>query len=156
MKDLIMVREHPRVFRCNGLANKKKIFEKMAQVLSSDSGISFNRVFDGLMAREKLGSTYINNGVAIPHCKLSVDSPTAAILMLDKSVKYSDENSHQVDIIFGLLVPTENSEQHLHLLSSIAKLSGEENWLNSLRELNNEKDIYNYLLEIENSIGEFL
>ena len=156
MKEIDTVENHPRVFRFTDLGNKKKLFEKMAEVLSSKSNSSFNRVLDGLLNREKLGSTYIGKGVAIPHCKLSVDDPRAAIIVLDNAVKYSDDNAQQVDIIFGLVVPDNNSEQHLHLLSSIARCCDDDSWLNGLRSQNTELAIRKYIMDTESNLGEIL
>ena len=145
-----------RAHRFTGLMNKKKLFEKLAELLTLESGPSFHRVLDGLNAREKLGCTCIGKGVAIPHCKLSSDTPVAAVMILDEPIKYGENDDNIVDIIFGLMVPVENCEQHLHLLSSIAKLCEQESWLDGLRCLKSDQEITAYLAATETSLGEFL
>ena len=145
-----------RIQHFKGFTNKKKLFEALAEVLSKGEGPSFHRILDGLNAREKLGSTCIGKGVAIPHCKLAIDTPMAAIMILDEGVKFSDHCMPNVDIIFGLLVPSESSDQHLHLLSSIAKLCETESWLDGLRNLQSEQDIIQYISDTDTGLGEIL
>ena len=145
MSELQSVLELSTVHRFSDLVNRKKLFEKVAELLTTDSGPTFSRVLDCLNSRERLGSTYIGKGVAIPHCKLNVDSVKAVILVLDEKIKYSEDNEQQVDIIFALLVPEQNCDQHLHLLSSIARLCEADSWLDGIRALNSEKEITDYI-----------
>ena len=156
MNEINPTKEVSRVYCLSGLVNKKKLFEKLAELLSSASGISFQRVLDSLNGREKMGSTYIGKGVAIPHSKLSIASPIAAILILDEAIKYAEDSDKTVDIVFGLLVPADNCEQHIHILSSIASLCEQDNWLQALRELTSEQDIVNYLSDTETNLVEIL
>lgn len=148
--------EPSKVYRFSGLVNKKKIFEKLAELLATGSGSSFHRVLDGLNAREKVGSTCIGKGVAIPHCKLATGSAKAAIMILDEAVKYSEDGDNKVDIVFGLVVPSDNCKQHLHILSSIAKLCEQENWLEGLRKLESEEEISKYISDADKSLSEIL
>ena len=148
--------EHTRVHHFKGFMNKKKLFESLAEILSQDEGPSLHRILDGLNAREKLGSTCIGKGVAIPHCKMTIDSPKAVLMILDEGIKYSALCSPDVDIIFGLLVPAESSDQHLHLLSSIAKLCETEGWLDGLRKIESDEGIIDYISNIDSRLGEIL
>ena len=156
MNELNAVSEHPRVYRISGLVNKKKLFEKLAEILSSVSEPSLKRVLESLNAREKIGSTYIGKGVAIPHSKLPIDNPIATILVLDEAVKFSEDNDKNVDVIFGLLVPSDNCDQHIHILSSIATLCEQDNWLSGLRELQSEQEMVEYITDTDSNLGEFL
>jgi len=148
--------ESKRVYHFKGFTNKKKLFEELAEILSKGEGPSFHRVLDGLNAREKLGSTCIDKGVAIPHCKLSIDSPRGVIMILEEPVKYSDQYIPDADIIFGLIVPSDNCDQHLHLLSSIAKLCETESWLDGLRALESQQAIVNYISDIDTRLADIL
>ena len=133
-----------RVLSLTGFSNKKKLFEKIAEVLS-DEDVSLHKVLDGLNAREKMGSTCIGKGVAIPHCKLDIESPRAVLIILDQKMSYSEHSEADVDIILGLLVPIEKCDDHIHLLSSIAKLCENDDWLDKLRHLNSEEAIINHI-----------
>ena len=92
--------------------------------------------------------------MAIPHCKIAVEAVKAVILILDEKIKYSESNQQQADIIFALLVPEENCDQHLHLLSSIARLCEDNNWLDGLRKLNSEKEITNYINKTKSNMAQ--
>lgn len=152
MKDIEPILDSSRIYRVTGTTNRKKLFEKLAELLTiSDEdgtyeGPSFQKVLDGLITRERLGCTCIGKGVGIPHCKLPIEEPKAAIIILDEAVKFNDDSDNYVDIIFGLLVPIDNCDQHLHILSSIAKLCLEESWLDGLREHQTVDEIYNYVI----------
>ncbi|PCJ46136.1 MAG: PTS IIA-like nitrogen regulatory protein PtsN [Gammaproteobacteria bacterium] len=154
MSELQSVLELTTVHRFSDLVSKKKLFEKLAELLIVDSNLTFLRVLGNLNAREKLGSTYIGKGVAIPHCKIAVEAVKAVILILDEKIKYSESNQQQADIIFALLVPEENCDQHLHLLSSIARLCEDNNWLDGLRKLNSEKEITNYINKTKSNMAQ--
>ena len=145
-----------RIRRCKGFSNKKKLFESLAEVLSNGEGPSFSRLLDSLNAREKLGSTCIGKGVAIPHCKLNIDAPRVAIMILDEAIKYSELCDPDVDIIFALVVPVDSCDQHLHLLSSIAKLCTEENLLDRLRRVESDQEIIGYISKIDISLAELI
>ena len=77
-------------------------------------------LFDALMEREKLGSTGIGEGVAIPHCRLNCAGIMAALLCLDQPVDYDAPDGKPVDLIFVLVVPNEENDAHLQLLSLVA------------------------------------
>ena len=153
MKNIEPILDSSRIYRIKGTTNRKKLFEKLAELLTisdeddTEEGPSFSKVLDGLITREKLGCTCIGKGVGIPHCKLPIDTPKAAIIILEEGIKFNDDDDKYVDIIFGLLVPVDNCEQHLHILSSIAKLCLEESWLDGLRKKQSAAEIYNYVIE---------
>ncbi len=144
------------IFRCEGIENKKKLFEKLAEILSDESSSSFHQILDGVNAREKMGPTYIGKGVAIPHCKLDIEQPRAVILVLDKTIKYTDDTNKQVDIIFGLLVPAQQCDEHIHLLARVAKLCDQEHWLDGLRALKNNDEMFDYLVKADAKVSELL
>lgn len=135
-----------RVLSLPGFSNKKKLFEKIAEELC-DEDVSLHKVLDGLNTREKMGSTCIGKGVAIPHCKLDIESPRAVLIILDEKMSYSEHSEADVDIILGLLVPVEKCDDHLHLLSSVAKLCENDDWLDRLRCLESEEVIINHIAE---------
>ncbi len=145
MKDF----ESMRIFYLKGLSNKKKLFESIAEALSNDQGPSFHKVLDGLITREKMGSTCIGKGVAIPHCKLTISTPIATLIILDEKIKYSEQCNPDVDIILGLLVPAEKCDDHLHLLANIAKLCDNDSWLDNLRKLTTKEEVFNHLAKTD-------
>lgn len=156
MNEFEAVEKQLNVYRYSELSNRKKLFETLGELLSERAGISLQRVYDGINAREKLGSTYIGKGIAIPHCKLDIEAPVAVVLLLDEAILYSEDTGDKADIIFALLVPSEQCDEHLHLLSSIARLCEQDEWLDGLRKLESEQEISTYISDAEPGLGEIL
>lgn len=102
--------------------SKKRVLESVSQLLAdTDEELSPREVFDCLIAREKLGSTGLGQGVAIPHGRLAgLDKTIGVFLRLPKGVDFDAPDNEPVDLVFALLVPKESTEEHLQVLASIA------------------------------------
>lgn len=119
-------------------ASKKKVLQTLAERLSvSLSGVTDIELFDQLIAREKLGSTGIGSGVAVPHCRLAgLTKPIAALTKLPSGIDFDAIDQAPVDLIFALIVPEEATDEHLELLAAIVeKVNNPDN----LRKLKNSK-----------------
>ncbi|MFN2333716.1 MAG: PTS sugar transporter subunit IIA [Wenzhouxiangellaceae bacterium] len=105
------------------LSSKKSLLEKAAELLALDPESAEDRdIFEGLCQRERLGSTGLGHGVAIPHCRVDQDSVTGALIRLRRPIDFDSPDSEKVDLFFALSVPSQCSEAHLKLLGSIAEL----------------------------------
>ena len=102
--------------------SKKRVLEFASRLLSgADQSLSPRGVFDCLIAREKLGSTGLGHGVAIPHGRLAgLDKTIGVFLRAQKGVDFDAPDNEPVDLVFALLVPEESTEEHLQVLASIA------------------------------------
>lgn len=102
--------------------SKKRVLECASQLLAdSDDALSPRQVFDCLIAREKLGSTGLGKGVAIPHGRLAgLDRTIGVFLRLPRGVDFDAPDNQPVDLVFALLVPEESTDEHLQVLASIA------------------------------------
>ena len=102
--------------------SKKRVLESASQLLAeAGESLSPRGVFDCLIAREKLGSTGLGHGVAIPHGRLAgLDKTIGAFLRTQKGVDFDAPDKEPVDLVFALLVPVESTEEHLQVLASIA------------------------------------
>lgn len=103
--------------------SKKRVLEIASQLLADrDEALSQREVFDCLIAREKLGSTGLGQGVAIPHGRLArLDKTIGVFLRLPRGVDFDAPDGVPVDLVFALLVPKESTEEHLQVLASIAR-----------------------------------
>lgn len=91
--------------------------------------------FHALVEREKLGSTGLGHGVALPHARLPhLHTPMACFFKLEKPIEYEAPDQQPVDLIIGLFVPEEAHEGHLQLLSHIAQLMSQESVRSALRQ----------------------
>ena len=107
------------------VSSKKRLFEEAGLLLENESGLSRAAVFECLIAREKLGTTALGHGVAIPHGRhAEVQSATGAFIRLKEAVDFDAPDGEPVSLVFVLLVPENASGEHLEVLSALAiKLS---------------------------------
>ena len=102
--------------------SKKKIFETIRRVAEDvDNEIFQASILESLVHREKMGSTGIGGGIAIPHGRIvGLTKGTAVVLITDCAIDFDAIDQQPVDIFFALLVPHEEIEGHLQTLSSVA------------------------------------
>lgn len=124
-------------------ASKKRIFEIIAeQVASSTRGIAEDDIYSHLLAREKLGSTGLGTGVAVPHCRApGCQRPVGALLKLQEPVDYDSPDGQAVDLIFALVVPEEATQTHLDLLAELARRFSDSGYCMGLRGANTELEL---------------
>lgn len=103
--------------------SKKRVFEHAAMMFENQQGIEHSRVFDSLLARERLGSTGLGQGVAIPHGRIKgLKEAVAAIISLKTPVAFDAPDAQPVSFLIFLLVPEQATQQHLEILSELAEL----------------------------------
>ncbi len=115
----------PERVRCNADASsKKKALEMLSDLVSSAEHAPDSRVVaEHLLARERLGSTALGHGVAIPHGRCpGVPDAVAAFVKLRSGVDFDAPDGQPVDLMVGLLVPEECTDGHLQLLAQLAEL----------------------------------
>lgn len=99
--------------------------------------------FQALIEREKLGSTGLGHGVALPHARLAnLSEPLACFFKLDKPLDYETPDDQPVDLIIGLFVPEDAPNAHLHLLSHLAQMLSQESVRKALRFCNNAQEAF--------------
>ena len=104
------------------LLSKKRVFERAAEAMGGALNLSSETIYRALLAREKLGSTAIGEGIAIPHCRINdCDVAAGCLVTLQEPIDFGSADGQDVDIIFVLLVPEEATEAHLKLLAALAR-----------------------------------
>lgn len=102
--------------------SKKRVFEQAGLLFESRAGIARSTVFDSLFAREKLGSTGLGQGIAIPHGRIKgLKQAVGAFLRLSAPVPFESPDGRPVTMLFVLLVPEQATEEHLQILSELAQ-----------------------------------
>lgn len=124
--------------------SKKRVIEHISSFLADKIEDSqSDEIYERLIAREKLGSTGIGEGIAIPHSRLQECEDTlGAVFVLDKPVDFDSIDRKPVDIVFVLLVPEEATEQHLQTLSMLAQKFNDEDFRDQLRQATSDNDLY--------------
>jgi PTS system nitrogen regulatory IIA component len=104
-------------------ANKKRIFEQVGLLFENNHGIGRNVVYDSLFAREKLGSTGLGQGIAIPHGRIKgLPEAIGAFVRTKAPIPFDSPDGRGVTTIFVLLVPEQATDRHLQLLSELAQM----------------------------------
>ena len=104
------------------LLSKKRVFERAAEAMGAALNLSSDNIYRALLAREKLGSTAIGEGIAIPHCRINECAEAAGCLVtLQEPIDFGSIDGRDVDVIFVLLVPEEATQAHLNLLAALAR-----------------------------------
>ena len=103
------------------VTSKKRLFEQIGLLFENSHGLSRNLVFDSLFAREKLGSTGLGQGIAIPHGRIKgLKEALGAFVRLSQPLAFDAPDGRPVTLVFVLLVPEQATEQHLQILSELA------------------------------------
>ena len=103
--------------------SKKRAFEEAGLLFESLHGLSRALITDSLFARERLGSTGLGHGVAIPHGRIKgLKAPMAAVLRLAQPIGFDAPDEQPVSLLIFLLVPEAATQKHLEILSEIAEL----------------------------------
>ena len=112
----------PNVVTNLSVTSKKRLFEQAGLLFENNHAIERGKVFDSLFARERLGSTGLGEGVAIPHGRIKgLKDATGAFLRLATPVPFDSPDGKPVTLLFVLLVPEVATEQHLQILSELAQ-----------------------------------
>lgn len=139
----------PRLTLC-GLpgSSKKKVLEEIAKTIANVRlDLEENEIFDNLVARERLGSTGIGQGIAIPHSRTeSAQEVIGCLFTLQEKVPFDSIDNEPVDVLFVLLVPTEATSEHLELLSQIAEKFNNPEFCNRLRQATDDKALYDAMI----------
>ncbi len=104
------------------VSSKKRLFEQIGLLIENEDRVGRAKVFDALFAREKLGSTGLGHGVAIPHGRIKGLRDTIAVFIRTKDgVPFESPDGTNIRLVFAMLVPEHANEQHLNLLSELAE-----------------------------------
>ncbi len=135
---------------CHSPVNsKKRALEELSKLLAVqiNSPDSVLEIYNSLLARERMGSTAIGHGVALPRARLQENSTTiGAFITLDHGINFDSFTDNQpVDLIFALLVPIKSTQQDLQNLSSLANMFNDLELCEKLRNSDNEQKLYQHL-----------
>jgi nitrogen PTS system EIIA component len=132
--------------------SKKQLLQELSAKASKVTGLSEREIFDVVLQRERLGSTGVGNGIAIPHGKLaSVNSIVGIFARLDQPVDFEALDDQPVDLVFLLLAPEGAGADHLKALSRIARVLRDQDLVAKLRATDSASAIYAFLNEEQTS-----
>jgi PTS system nitrogen regulatory IIA component len=133
---------------CNAdVSSKKRALEFLAGLLagSSESADALD-IFQHLTEREKLGSTSLGHGVAIPHARTSgSDRAIGAFIKLEQGIDFDSPDNKPTDLLFALMVPEHYTDEHLEILSGLASCFSDEALCQNLRSATTSQELYDRL-----------
>ena len=129
------------------VSSKKRILETLCQLAADQIGESDSSILlESLLNREKMGSTGIGNGIAIPHGRLENTNKAVAILLTtEKAIEFDAIDNKPVDIFICLFVPQDSTEAHLETLQSIAKVFSERKTAKQVRKCTSNQALFNLI-----------
>ena len=105
------------------MGSKKRLFEYIGQLFGSELGVAPQLILDSLMAREKLGSTGLGQGIAIPHGRIKgLKSATGVLIRINPAMHFEAPDQQPVKLVFILFVPMQATDLHLQILGELAQL----------------------------------
>ena len=120
-------------------SSKKRVFEHAGLMFENHQGLARSVIYDALFAREKLGSTGLGQGVAIPHGRIKgLREAAGAFFRLAEPVQFEAPDGKPVSLIFILLVPEAATEFHLRLLSELAQMFSDRDFRDALLQADDE------------------
>ncbi|QOR39408.1 PTS IIA-like nitrogen regulatory protein PtsN [Billgrantia diversa] len=129
--------------------SKKRVLEFFSTFIAQNTpSLDSQEVFGRLVGRERLGSTGIGNGVAIPHARSPhCHNPVATFLKLAEPIDFDAIDGEPVDLVFVLLVPEEADDTHLSLLSQVASVMNDAETRARLRKCASQRELHERLIE---------
>jgi PTS system nitrogen regulatory IIA component len=123
--------------------SKKRAFEEAGLLFESQHGLARALVSDSLFARERLGSTGLGHGVAIPHGRIKgLKAPMAAVLQLAQPIGFDAPDERPVGLLIFLLVTEAATQKHLEILSQIAELLGDASLRECLKNASSAEELH--------------
>ena len=135
---------------CNALARSKKhCLEILSELLvRSHPEFASEDIFEGLIERERLGCTSLDQGVAFPHCRVEgLQGSVGALMKLSEAVEFDSPDGEPVNLVFGLMVPADLGETDQANICSIAELLGDRDLRDELRAAASSNDLYKALCD---------
>ena len=103
------------------ITSKKKLLELIANIVADRTHLPEPAIYSSLLNRERLGSTGLGNGFAVPHARLeNLDQTMGLFIRLNEPVNFESPDNIPVDLVFTIIIPEEATEEHLLILSSLA------------------------------------
>lgn len=131
----------------SGITSKKRALEHLAELLSceldSDSSL---RIYQQLTDREKLGSTSLGHGVALPHARVGACAKArGAFIKLEAGIDFDSPDGRRTDLLFALMVPEKDTDEHLRIIAGLAGMFNDASMCERLRKSANDIELFNTL-----------
>ncbi len=139
-----------QIFTKADISSKKKLLEYVAEKAADELALPQQAIFNKLLERERLGSTGLGQGFAVPHARLdNLTRAHACFVKLDEAVNYDAMDQQPVDLFFVLFIPEASTEEHLQILASLARIFSQPEVSQKIRETQSAEDIIRLIEQAE-------
>lgn len=129
-------------------SSKKRAFEIISEIAAEKLEQNAQKLFEALLTREKMGSTGIGSGIAIPHGRIQGSNQAIGIfIQCEESIEYDAIDNQPVDLIFALLVPEDLCQQHISTLAHIAERLHDKQKCRQLRHAETDQALYDLIIK---------
>jgi len=130
------------IFIDTEITSKKKLLELIANIAADRTQLSQSTIYNNLLNRERLGSTGLGQGFAIPHARVEeLDKTIGFFFRLKQAVSFDAPDNRPVDLVFTIIIPEEATEEHLIILSSLASIFSQEDVCDAIRNAGSKDEI---------------
>lgn len=135
--------------------SKKRLIETIASVFAEDvQNLNVDELYQHLLNREKLGTTGIGGGIAIPHCRFNTGGATYCVcLTLDQPIDFDAVDDQPVDVIFAMLVPEDAENDHLKILAGLAEVLQNPAFVKNLRATKDDEVLFKTIVGKLETLG---
>ncbi len=128
------------------VSSKKRAFEQAGLLFENNCSIARSTVSENLFARERLGSTGLGHGVAVPHGRIKgLKNPIAAFVRLQEAIPFESPDGQAVNLLIFLLMPDNVTQQHLEILSEIAEMLSDDEFRTALQVEQDANMVYQHI-----------
>ena len=130
------------IFLDTEITSKKKLLELIANIVADRTQLSESSIYNNLLNRERLGSTGLGQGFAVPHARLeNLDHTMGFLFRLQDPVNFESPDNQPVDLVFTIIIPEQATEEHLIILSSLASIFSRPEICEAIRSAASKEEI---------------
>jgi PTS system nitrogen regulatory IIA component len=130
------------IFLDTEITSKKKLLELIANIVADRTQLSESAIYNNLLNRERLGSTGLGQGFAVPHARLeNLDHTMGCFFRLKDPVNFESPDNQLVDLVFTIIIPEQATEEHLIILSSLAGIFSRPEVCEAIRSAASKEEI---------------
>ncbi|MCP4335909.1 MAG: PTS IIA-like nitrogen regulatory protein PtsN [Gammaproteobacteria bacterium] len=139
-----------KIFIDTEVSSKKKLLELIANITADQTRLPESIIYSNLLNRERLGSTGLGQGFAVPHARLpDLEKTVGCFFRLKQPVNFESPDNLPVDLVFTIIIPQEATEEHLLILSSLARVFSDADICEAIREASSKEEIQRIIQSAE-------
>ncbi len=135
-----------RIFINTEITSKKRLLEFIANQVSDQYQLTQATLYNNLLDRERLGSTGLGKGFAVPHARLAdLENAIGLFIKLENPINFEAPDNEPVDLVFTIIIPDHATDQHLQTLSALAKVFSQASVCEAIRKASSSDEVVNII-----------